>query len=86
VADGLFSNTLDKYLFCRSHDSCVWPLEVPNGSDAPHTHKHTHTQVACCLSNINESGESKNQPRLHNETDVGRWFDLCHIYSQSVEA
>ena len=79
AAKGLYSNALDKYFSSRFHDSCIWPLEVPNGTDAPHTH------VTCCLSNINESGESKHQPRLHNETVVGRCFHLCHIYRQTVE-
>jgi hypothetical protein len=42
-------------------------------------------KLLACFSNINESGANKHEPRLHNETDVSRCFDLCHIYRHSVE-
>jgi hypothetical protein len=43
VANALYTNTLDKYLFIRSHDSCIWPLEVLNCTDV------SHIQAACLL-------------------------------------
>ena len=61
VANGLYSNTLDKNLFCRSHDSCIWPLEVPNSTDA------THTQVAWLLVKYKRIRGKETQVSIRNE-------------------